>query len=158
MHTVSSSCPAERIEQVIKRTAWTGTRRAGSAKTDSERSCFLHVVYGGRWDDPRSDAVFDAGKQTIERSRASDQHLRGGQIVLRKHPEHGQVAGCGDKVKAGIATNPRFFIPTLDVFYDGAMLVLRGITHSAKEHKAIEEAARALAQGLPVRCELHYRK
>lgn len=30
------------------------------------------------------------------------------------------------KVKAGIATNPRFFVPTLDVFTDGDAVVLRG--------------------------------
>jgi hypothetical protein len=41
---------------------------------------------------------------------------------------------------------------------DGEELVLRGVTHTPKEHKAIEKAAEELAAGLPVRCELHYRK
>ena len=31
-------------------------------KTDSERACFLHAIYGRRWDDPSEyDRVFDAG-------------------------------------------------------------------------------------------------
>jgi hypothetical protein len=62
------------------------------------------------------------------------------------------------KVKAGIATNPRIFIPTLDVLYDGREIVLRGVTHTPKEHKRIEDMAKDLAGGMPVRCDLHYRR
>jgi hypothetical protein len=62
------------------------------------------------------------------------------------------------KVKAGITTNPHLFIPTLDVFYDGTEIVLRGVTHTPKEHKRIEDTAKELAGDMPVRCELHYRQ
>jgi hypothetical protein len=61
-------------------------------------------------------------------------------------------------IKAGIATNLRFFIPTLDVFYDGIDVVLRGVTHTPKEHRRIEDTAKELAGGISVRCELHYRQ
>jgi osmotically-inducible protein OsmY len=69
-----------------------------------------------------------------------------------------QMRALAAKVKAGIATNPKFFIPIFDVFTEGGTIVLRGVTHTPKEHKHIEEAARELAGGLPIRCELHYRK
>ena len=69
-----------------------------------------------------------------------------------------RMLAASARVKAGIATNPAFFIPMLDVVVDGRELVLTGVTHTPKEHRAIEKAAEALAMGLPVRCELHYRK
>jgi hypothetical protein len=69
-----------------------------------------------------------------------------------------QMSVLAANVKAGIATNPHFFIPTLDVFYNGTEILLRGVTHTPKEHKHIEEAARELAGGHPIRCELHYRQ
>ncbi len=62
------------------------------------------------------------------------------------------------KVKAGIATNPKFFLPVFDVLPDGEGLVLRGITHSPTEHKRIEEEAKRLAGEVALRCELHFRK
>jgi osmotically-inducible protein OsmY len=61
------------------------------------------------------------------------------------------------RVKAGIATNPAFFVPVLDVETEGDGIVFRGVVHSAREHKRIEEEAKRLAGHLPIRCELHYR-
>jgi hypothetical protein len=69
-----------------------------------------------------------------------------------------EMRALAAKVKAGIATNPKFLVPTLDVYYDGTGIILRGVTHTPKEHRHIEDAARELAGGQPVRCELHYRK
>ncbi len=130
-------------------------------KTDIERACFLQTVYGKRWDDPAEyDRVFNVTGQSVddvvavvkdaltERERLSTETAL---TTLR-------MMAAATKIKAGIAVNPRFFIPVLDVVYDGKELVLRGVTHTPKEHKAIEEAARELAAGLPLRCELHYRK
>jgi hypothetical protein len=51
-----------------------------------------------------------------------------------------------------------FFVPVLDVFVEGEGLVLRGVTHTPKEHRKIEDEARRLAGATPLRCELHYRK
>ena len=130
-------------------------------KTDSERSGFIHALYGKRWDDPAEyDRVFDVTGQSVddvvavlkdaltERDRLSTEAA---QNMLR-------MMAVAAKIKAGIAVNPRFFIPVLDVVFDGKELVLRGVTHTPKEHKDIEGAARELAAGLPLRCELHYRK
>jgi YjbE family integral membrane protein len=130
-------------------------------KTDSERSCFLHAVYGQPWNDAsRYDAVFDSGAQSIdaivrtvvERLRDQEKHITEGSRKLL------EMRAAAAKVKAGIATDSRFFIPTLDVSLDNETIVLRGVTHTPKEHKQIEEAARLLAGGAPIRCQLHYRK
>jgi hypothetical protein len=69
-----------------------------------------------------------------------------------------RLLAAAARVKAGIATNPRLFIPVFDVLPDGDGLVLRGITHSPKEHSIIDQEAKKLAGDLPIRCDLHYRK
>ncbi|MBI5195319.1 MAG: cytidylate kinase-like family protein [Nitrospirae bacterium] len=127
-------------------------------KTDNERACFIHSIYGKKWDDPTEyDKVFDAGMQkedeiiniirTIVREKEAS---AAGFEILRMRAE-------AAKIKAGLFINPKFFIPTLDVFYDGKVIVLRGVVHGPGEHKAVEEEAKKLAKDLPVRCELHYR-
>ncbi len=153
---------AVRIERIINREGVdTETARWLCDKTDSERSCFIHSIYGKRWDDAAEyDKVFDTDRKTLEEIiDIVKETLRG---ISRLANEQARrlltMRAAAAKVKAGIATNPRFFVPTLDVRYDGSMIALRGITHSPKEHKRIEEAARQLAGSLPLHCELHYRK
>jgi hypothetical protein len=65
---------------------------------------------------------------------------------------------AASRVKAGIATDPAFYLPILDVLPDGEGLVLRGVMHTPDEHHRVEDAARRLAGGIALRCELHYRK
>ncbi len=151
-----------RMERIMKREGLDkDTARWLCEKTDSERSCFIHAIYGKRWDDPAEyDKVFTVSSQTV------DDVVRAVQDALaerqRKDTEEAmnflRMRTLAAKVKAGITTNPHFFIPTLDVFYDGKEIVLRGVTHSPKEHKRIEDTAKELAGGMPVRCELHYRQ
>ena len=128
-------------------------------RTDSERARFLHAIYGGRWDDPAAyDRVFSVTGQTVDQEvQAVIEALsaRSATVEARAALLLRVVAA---RVKAGIATNPAFFLPVFDVLPDGAGLVLRGVTHTPKEHRRIEDAARALAGDVPLRCELHYRK
>jgi cytidylate kinase len=151
-----------RIERIMKREGVDReTARWLCEKTDSERAGFIHAIYGKRWDDPAEyDRVFDAGTQMIDEIVESVKDVLTGKDRLATEEARTllKMRAAAAKVKAGIATNPHFFIPTLDVYYDGSTIVLRGVTHSPKEHKRIEEAAEGLAAGLPVRCELHYRK
>jgi len=151
-----------RIERIMKREGFDrDTARWLCEKTDSERSCFIHAIYGRRWDDTAeydkvfvvSDQVVDDVVRTVLDALAERQRKDTKQAMnfLR-------MRVLAAKVKAGITINPHFFIPTLDVFYDGTEIVLRGVTHTPKEHKRIEDAAKELASGIPVRCLLHYRR
>lgn len=137
------------------------TARWLAEKTDSERACFIHTIYGKRWDDAAEyDRIYDTSAQPIEmiakqvrdalveRERSNTEEARS---VLK-------MRALAAKVKAGIATSSHLFVPTLDVFVDGQGLILRGVTHDLKEHKRIEEEAGKFAEGHPIRCELHYRK
>ncbi len=151
-----------RIERIVKREAIDReTAKWLIEKTDNERLCFIHAVYGKRWDDPDEyDAVFDTGSRPLEEivQAVKDEVLRRERFNTEDVREMLKMRALAARIKAGIATNPKFFVPILDVYHDGMSIVLRGVTHGPKEHKRIEEAARELASGAPVRCELHYRK
>lgn len=151
-----------RIERIMRRESVDKeTARWLCERTDNERSCFLQIIYGRRWDEAAEyDKVYTVNSPAID---DVVEEVKAALIGLRKkYTEEArkliEMRVLAAKVKAGIATNPRFFIPILDVFTEEGSVVLRGVTHTPKEHKQIEEAARALAGGMPVRCELHYRK
>jgi cytidylate kinase len=151
-----------RIERIANRESVDReTARWLVQKTDADRACFLMTIYGKHWDDPAEyDKVFAIRGQGV------DEAVKEVKAALAERQERDteaarkllQMRALAVNVKAGIATNPHFFIPTLDVFYDGTEIVLRGVTHTPEEHKRIEDAAKELASGTPVRCELHYRK
>jgi hypothetical protein len=72
-----------------------------------------------------------------------------GKLLLRK--------ARAAKIKAEILIDHDLFIPILDVYPEGEILVLRSVTRSPQEHKKIEEKARRIAADIPLKCELHYR-
>jgi hypothetical protein len=43
-----------------------------------------------------------------------------------------RVKAAAKRVKAGILTNPRLFVPTLDVLPNGETIILRGIIHCSR--------------------------
>lgn len=162
-YSIHVRAPLEfRIERITRREG-VDRETAGwlCEKTDNGRACFIQTIYGKRWDDPAEyDSVLDAGKQAVEAlisgviASLKDRDRRAGEESRKTLAMKAAAA----KVKAGIATDPRFFIPILDVFYDGVSIVVRGVTHSPKENAAIKQTASDLAGDIPVRCELHYRK
>ena len=149
-----------RIERIMKRESVDrDTARWLCEKTDSERACSLHAIYGGQWDNPAEyDQVFSVKGQSVDNEVKTIVKALSQRTVTEEARQALRLRSAAARVKAGIATNPHFFIPVFDVLPDGEGLVLRGVTHTPKEHKRIEEAAKGLAEGLPIRCELHYRK
>lgn len=128
-------------------------------KTDNERACFLHAIYGGRWDDPAEyDRVFSMKSQSVDAEVAEITEFLKNMPVTGEAVRSLHIRTTAAKVRAGIATNPKFFIPVFDVLPLGEGLVLRGVTHTPTEHKRIEDEAKRLAGEVPIRCELHYRK
>lgn len=150
----------ERIERISRREEVDReTARWLCQKIDGERACFLHALYDARWDDPAAyDRVYAVSGQSVE-TEVNDVCTA---LAKREMTEDAlralRIRTAAARVKAGIATNPKFFIPVLDVMPEGDTLVLRGVTHTPKEHRLIEDEARKLANGQKIRCELHYRK
>ncbi len=151
-----------RIERIENRESMDReTARWLVKKMDADRACFLMTIYGKHWDDPAEyDQVFAI------RGQAVDEAVKEVEATLAERQKRDteearkqlQMRALAAKVKAGIATSGEFFMPIFDVFTERDTIVLQGVTHTPKEHKRIEEAARELACGYPVRCELHYRK
>jgi YjbE family integral membrane protein len=149
-----------RIERVMKRESVDrDTARWLCEKTDSERACFLHAIYGGQWDDPAEyDRVFSVEGQSVDHAVKAVIKALSQRMVTEEARKVLRLRTAAARVKAGIVTNSHFFVPVFDVLPDGEGLVLRGVTHTPQEHKRIEDEATRLAGDLPVRCELHYRK
>jgi hypothetical protein len=150
----------KRVERVmIRESVDTETAKWLAEKMDNERAAFVRSVYGREWNDPDGyDVIFDTGKRDEEEivRIIGDNLLEKDQAA--SSTETLRMRAAAARVKAGLLTDSKLFIPTLDVFYDGEGIVLRGVVHRSKEHKAVEEEAKKLAEGLPLRCELHYRK
>jgi cytidylate kinase len=130
-------------------------------KIDKDMAGAVYTIYGKKWDDPSEyDMTFDSGKTrgeeiikkitkgVAEREKKNTEKAR---TILR-------IRAIAAQVKVGIATNPYFLIPTLDVEAGAKDIILHGIVHSPREHEEIEKMAQRLAGDVPVRSELHYRR
>ena len=68
-YRIRVTAPLEvRMERIVKREGVDrDTARWLCEKTDSERACFLHAIYGGQWDDPAEyDRVFSVTGQSVD--------------------------------------------------------------------------------------------
>jgi len=129
-------------------------------RTDKERSCLIHSIYGKKWDDPAEyDMVFDTGIKTVGEitNIVKDALLAKEKFNTAEAKKILTMKTVAAEIKAGILTEPAFFVPILDVYYDGKNLILRGVIHNPKEHKKIEDKAKEIAGDIPLKCELHYR-
>lgn len=152
---------ASRIDRIMKRESVDlDTAKWLAEKVDHDRSCFIHALYGRRWDeDDEFDQLFDTSQESLDDVVAIIKDL------LTERDRHFteeaqrtlEIRAAAAHIKAGLLTDSRLFIPILDVTYDGSDIVLRGVIHNAKEHRRIEDAARKLAGGHPLKCALHYR-
>jgi hypothetical protein len=129
-------------------------------KIDQERSCFLYSMYGKHAEAPGSyDLIINTGSRSLESVAEMVKTLLEEKEKLRTSESQRilEMRAAAARVKAGLATDQKLFIPTLEVESDGLRIFLRGIVHNPKEQKSIEAAAIQLASGLPVVSELHYR-
>jgi len=152
----------QRVERVMRRDSVDReTAHWLIEKTDSERACLIHSIYGTKWDDPGEyDMLFDTGAETVGEiiSVIKDALLERDRQKTPEAKKLLDMRALAAKVKAAIATDPSFFIPVLDVLAEGEEIVVRGVVHKPKELKRLEEKAGEIAAPAPVRFELHYRK
>ncbi|MDI6745320.1 MAG: cytidylate kinase family protein [Thermodesulfovibrionales bacterium] len=151
----------QRVERIIKRESFDRNMAHWLIeKTDKERACFIHLIYGKHWDSPEEyDMVLDGGSKTLDELTAIVKKalLEKDRFKTEDAKNKLMLRSLAAKIKAELLTDPSFFIPTLDVIYDGKEILLRGVIHTPKEHKRIEEKAKELAGDVPIKCELHYR-
>ena len=151
----------KRIDRIMERESVDrDTAHWLAEKTDRERSCLIHLLYGKHWDDHAEyDMVFDTGVKTLDEivNIVKDTLLEKEKFNTEAARKLLQIMAIAAKIKAEILIDHGLFIPTLDVYPEGENLILRGVIHSPKEHKKIEDKAKKIAGDIPLKCELHYR-
>jgi cytidylate kinase len=129
-------------------------------RVDRNRAGYIHIHYGKNWDDLKDyDMVLNTGVQTYEQvTKILVDALREKDLLAT--PEARKIlAGraLAARVRAGILTDRRFHLPTLEVSYDGESVILQGVVHDVNEHRAVEELAHKITAPAKVHCKLHYR-
>jgi cytidylate kinase len=152
----------KRIERVMSKDHLDRkTAELVTEKTDRARACYVHANYGKEWEKIEYyDMVFNTGVQSYEQvARILIETLaeKDRQATPAGRQELANRA-LAAKVKAQIITDPRFLVPTLEVFHEEDAIILRGVVHNPKEYHLIEEIARKIADPHAIRNELHYRK
>jgi len=156
----------KRIEKVMEKEAVNSENaRWLIEKADREMAGAIYLIYGRDWDNPEEyEMVFDTGGQpqdeiviTIKKALVEKEKLN-----TEKARKILQLRALAAKIKAEIATDPRYSISVLDVDPKEESLIekgliLRGTTHNQKDIKLIEEIAKKLAGDVPIECELQYR-
>jgi cytidylate kinase len=129
-------------------------------KLDKQYDGFIRSVYNADWNARiHYDLIFDVTAQSIDMIMGSLKAalLEKDKLKTEEATKLLRTKAAAKRVKAGILTNPKLFVPTLEVLASGDTIVLRGIIHNPKEHKKVEDEARRLAGDIPIKCELHYR-
>jgi cytidylate kinase len=151
----------QRLETITKRESLSkSAAELLVKKIDKEMAGAVRLIYGKDIDDPSNyDVVFDLGVLPVQETFATIKAALTQKDSL-KTPEAEKdlkMQALAKKVRAGIVTSPKFFIPVFDVLPGKDRLLVTGIVHNSEEHRKVEEEARRLAGEVPVECSLHYR-
>jgi cytidylate kinase len=150
-----------RIERVMVRESLDREAAARLIRqVDNERECYIKAVYGLAWEAEQFyDLVLNTGLLTYQ--EVAD-------LLIRELENKDALATPDAKarlqdltlaaaLKARLATDPRLFIPTLEVRWEGDTLVVAGIIHTPKERQLVEQLSREAAGTRPLRFALHHR-
>jgi len=136
------------------------TARLLVRQADWEIASVIRQLYGKKWDDPEAYEIkFDTGARTMEEIHEIVRNLLDAKDHLKSPDAQRQLEmrALAARIKAAVATNPEFLIPTLEVEPRGEGILLRGVARSIREHKAIDREVRNVSGAVPVICEIHYR-
>jgi hypothetical protein len=129
-------------------------------RVDGDRACYIKANYGVDWDEDKVyDMTLNTGGLTYDRvveilAEALPEKDR--QATSEAHTTLADMA-LAYRLKAGVATDPRVLVPTLEVGLQEGTIVVSGIIHNPKELHIIEQIARAVCGDRPVRLDLHHR-
>jgi hypothetical protein len=138
-------------------------REAASAyieRTDKSRKGYIQALYGKDLTDLGNyDLFFNTAIQTYDQVTRNLVEILS-QWDRRATPEGQQRLedrALVARVKARIVTQPEIFIPTLEIFTEGPEIVVRGVVHSPKEYKLIQDIVHQTVDPRPIRNELRFR-
>jgi len=151
----------QRIKRIVERESVNQeTAKWIADKADRDSAGFVLALYGKNINDPKYyDAVLDSGTQSVEHIAVQVKETLLSRDSLKT--EHSQkilkMRYIAAAIKAAIFTEPRLYLPTLDVKSSETELVLQGVVHNPTQHRLVEETAQKIAGEVPVRCELRQR-
>jgi cytidylate kinase len=129
-------------------------------KVDKDMSRSVQRIYGQNIDDPSAyDLFFDLGVLPVNDVMAA---IRSALLVkdtlkTEEAVKTLQMKALARKVRAGVVTDPKLFIPVFDVLPGKDQLLVTGIVHNPEEYKKVEKLVKGLAGAVPVEFSLHYR-
>jgi len=160
---VRITAPAEyRIQEVMKKEDIPlETARLIVKEADRAIHGTMSRIYGEDWNDPDAfELKFDTSEMSVGavadaiKNALIDKEKLNTEEAKRLLHLHAVAA----RVKAGIATHPKFLMPTLEVEVEKNTVVLRGLVHSIEEQDEIEKEAARLASNVPITFDFHHRK
>ena len=129
--------------------------------TDRERAGFLLAVYGKDGKDPGDyDLYLDSTDTPFEPIAAEicGRLCEIDRLVDDKALKGLEMKGLAYEIKARLFTGLPFFMPTLDVAFDGEAVCVRGVVRLPRERALVIEEAEKIAGKAPLRFELRYRR
>jgi predicted type IV restriction endonuclease len=106
-------------------------------------------IYGRNIDDPSAyDLFFDVGVLPIHDVMAAIKAalLVKDSLNTEDAVKALQMKALAKKVRAGIVTNPKLYIPVFDVLPGDNQLLVTGIVHNPEERKKVEIAVKTLLE------------
>jgi cytidylate kinase len=151
----------QRLEAIMKRDNLSrGAAELFVKKVDKEMSRAVQHIYGRNIDDPSAyDLFFDVGVLPVQEVMGAIRAalLEKDKLKTEDAMKVLQLKALAKKVRAGIVTHPKLFIPVFDVLPGKDQLLVTGIVHNPEEYRQVENAVRSLAGTVPVEFSLHYR-
>lgn len=129
-------------------------------KMDHEKACYIQANYGKVPDDPNDfDFMFDVSEHShdqIVTDVCNALRLKD-ETTSQQAWQRLRTLALAALVKAKIATDPRVFIPTLEVREESGALVLLGVVHNERERELALEIAQDTAGTVSVISKLRFR-
>jgi cytidylate kinase len=153
---------ALRVERLMAREGIADPRRAEELATmvDRERAGYVKANYGRAWDDPGAyDLSIDTGEVSLEEAAARLAEMLA-EMERRATPaERDRLAGLAlaARLKARIASEPGFLLPTLVVRHEPEAIVVEAVIHRPEERAVLARLAREVCGDTPVRLALRPR-
>ncbi len=129
-------------------------------KVDKEMARAVHFIYGTNIDEPSAyDLFFNVGVLPVHEVMAAIRAalLEKDKLKTEEAMQALRMKALAKKVKAGIVTHPKLFLPIFDVASGKDNLLVTGIVHNPEERKKVESAVKDLAGAVSVEFALHYR-
>jgi len=150
-----------RIERIMARERL--NREAATrliSQVDGDRACYLKANYGVDWEEEKLyDLTLNTGSLTYDQvvDLLAEGLAEKDRLASPEARAALEARALAYRLKASIATDPRVFVPTLEVRSEEGTTVVSGIIHHPKERHLVAEIAREVCGPRPVRLDLHHR-